>query len=105
MKGNGLLIGRLSAEFGVVIGESYGELVFPEPVCSSRIRMIPARWVPASTASNEPLAQAVAVDRMRYPETLPSLGPPADPCRYPNQAVRSTGYKFYGRGVGVSLAR
>jgi hypothetical protein len=49
--------------------------------------MIPAIWVPASTASNEPLAHAVAVDLIRYPETFPSLGPPADPCRYPTKAT------------------
>lgn len=44
------------------------------------IRVIDARWEPASTAMTEFLAQFVAVDRTRKPVTLSSLGPPPEPC-------------------------
>ena len=47
--------------------------------CSSRILMIAARCVPASTASTDPFAHRVAVDRTRKPVTLSSHGPPPEP--------------------------
>jgi hypothetical protein len=46
--------------------------------CSS-MRVMAARWEPASTAITEFLDQFVAVDRTRKPVTLSSLGPPPDP--------------------------
>jgi hypothetical protein len=48
--------------------------------CSSSMRVIDARWEPASTAMTEFLDQFVAVDRTRKPVTLSSLGPPPEPC-------------------------
>lgn len=47
--------------------------------CCSRMRIIPERCVPASTASNDPLAQLVAVDLTSRPVTLSSVGPPPAP--------------------------
>jgi hypothetical protein len=44
------------------------------------MRVIDARWDPASTAITEFLAQFVAIDRTRKPVTLSSLGPPPEPC-------------------------
>jgi len=46
----------------------------------ANIRVIAAMCVPASTASNEPLAHPEALDRTRSPVTLSSLGPPPEPC-------------------------
>jgi hypothetical protein len=45
----------------------------------SRMRVIAARWEPASTARTEFLAHFDAVERTRKPVTLSSLGPPPDP--------------------------
>lgn len=45
----------------------------------SKIRMIAARCVPASTASTDPFAQLVAVDLTSRPVTLSSFGPPPEP--------------------------
>lgn len=45
----------------------------------SRIFVMAARWVPASTASNEPLAHPAAVERTRKAVVLSSLGPPPEP--------------------------
>lgn len=47
--------------------------------CSSKILIIAARWMPASTASSEPVLQFVAVDLTRSPVTLSSIGPPPAP--------------------------
>lgn len=48
-------------------------------ICSSKILIIAARWMPASTASSEPALQFVAIDLTRSPVTLSSLGPPPAP--------------------------
>jgi hypothetical protein len=52
--------------------------VFPGKRCS-RILVMAARWVPASTASREPLLHAAAVERTRKAVVLSSLGPPPQP--------------------------
>lgn len=44
-----------------------------------RDRMMPARSVPASTATTEPLDHSVEADRTRRPVTASSLGPPVGP--------------------------
>lgn len=44
-----------------------------------RIREIPARWVPASTASTDPLFHSVDVERTRKAVALSSKGPPPEP--------------------------
>ena len=46
---------------------------------SWKILMIAERWVPASTARTEPLAQFVAIDLTKIPVTLSSFGPPPAP--------------------------
>lgn len=51
---------------------------------ASRIRVIEARWEPASTARIEFLFQFVEIERTRKPVTLSSAGPPPDawiPCQ------------------------
>jgi hypothetical protein len=45
----------------------------------SRIRVIAARWEPASTARTEFLDHFEAVERTRKPVTLSSHGPPPEP--------------------------
>src|SRR5436190_20612526 len=45
----------------------------------SRVRMIPARSVPPSTATTDPLDHLVAIDRTKRPVTVSSLGPPEEP--------------------------
>ena len=47
--------------------------------CSSKILMIAARCMPASTARREPFDQFEAVDLTRRPVTLSSVGPPPAP--------------------------
>jgi hypothetical protein len=45
----------------------------------SSMRVMAARWEPASTAKTEFLAHLEAVERTRKPVTLSSLGPPPEP--------------------------
>lgn len=47
--------------------------------CCSKMPMMAARCVPASTASNDPFAQSVAVALTSKPVTLSSFGPPPEP--------------------------
>ena len=47
--------------------------------CSSKIFIIAARCMPASTAKTEPLDHCVDVDLTSRPVTLSSVGPPPAP--------------------------
>lgn len=58
---------------------------FELEVYCSRVRIIPASSVPASTATTEPFDHSVEVERTKRPVTLSSRGPPVLPCVISNQ--------------------
>ena len=80
-----------AAPLSWIVGLSLDEVLDPLPAAPgslgfevfgrfwSRMRMMAARCVPASTASTDPFAQLVAVDLTSRPVTLSSLGPPPAP--------------------------
>jgi hypothetical protein len=63
---------------------SFGGFLVAGPDTSGKslasMRVMAARWDPASTAKTEFFAHFAAVDRTRKPVTLSSLGPPPEPC-------------------------
>ena len=75
---DGLDLRGVSVE-GTVRGGSACFSLVARGKCSSKILMIAARCVPASTAKMEPFVQLVAVERTSKPVTLSSLGPPPAP--------------------------
>lgn len=69
----------------------------------SSIRVIEAKCVPASTAKSEFLVHPAAVERIRSPVTLSSLGPPPEPCE--TLALVHVGLSSIVLLLGVPLSR